>query len=197
MTLPRVRQLNFPLLALLALMLVSACGSDEDAAGGGADGNGVDRAFVAEMVPHHESAVQMAEMAQQRGEHDEIKQLAGEIVESQNAEIQTMNGLATQFDEAGIEKGDLGVPMHEMGMDMDNAMLETAKPFDRAFIDMMIPHHQGAIRMARAELAKGTSPEAKELAEAIIDAQTEEIDDMNTWRVDWYGGLSPAGGVPE
>ncbi len=73
MTLPRVRQLNFPLLALLALMLVSACGSDEDAAGGGADGNGVDRAFVAEMVPHHESAVQMAEMAQQRGEHDEIK----------------------------------------------------------------------------------------------------------------------------
>ncbi len=196
MTLPRVRQLNFPLLALLALLLVSACGSDEDAAGGGADGNGVDRAFVAEMVPHHESAVRMATVAQQRGEHDEIKELAGEIIESQNAEIQTMNGLAKQFDEAGIEKGDLGVPMDEMGMDMDSAMLETAKPFDRAFIDMMIPHHQGAIRMARAERAKGTSPEAARLAEAIIDAQTKEIDEMNTWRVDWYGGLSPAGGVP-
>ena len=196
MTLPRVRRLSLPLLALVALALISACGGDEEAAGGSADGNGVDSAFVAEMVPHHESAVQMAEVAQQRGEHDEIKELAGEIIESQNAEIQAMNGLAKQFDEAGIEKGDLGIPMHQMGMDMDTAMLESAKPFDRAFIDMMIPHHQGAIRMARAELAKGTSPEAAKLAKAIIDAQTKEIDEMNTWRVDWFGGLSPAGGVP-
>ncbi len=196
MTLPRVRRLILPLLAILALALFSACGEDEEA-GSGAAGNGVDRAFVAEMVPHHESAVEMATIAQRRGEHDEIKDLAVEIIESQNAEIQTMNGLATQFDEAGVEKGDLGVPTHQMGMDMDAAMLETAKPFDRAFIDMMIPHHQGAIRMARAELGKGTSPEANELAEAIIDAQTKEIDEMNTWRVDWYGGLSPAGGVPQ
>ena len=196
MTLPRVTRLPLTLAAILALPLISACGDDEEA-GGGAAGNGVDRAFVAEMVPHHESAVQMATVAQQRGQHDEIKDLAGEIIESQNAEIQTMNGLARQFDEAGIEKGELGVPMHQMGMDMNTAMLETAQPFDRAFVDMMIPHHQGAIRMARAELAKGASPEAMDLAEAIIDAQAKEIDEMNTWRVDWYGGPSPAGGVPE
>jgi len=196
MSVPRVTRSFLPLLAVLALALVSACAEDEETASGAA-GNGVDRAFVAEMVPHHESAVQMATIAQQRGEHGEIKRLAGYIIESQNAEIQTMNGLARQFDEAGIEKGSLGISMHEMGMDMDSAMLETAKPFDRAFIDMMIPHHQGAIRMAHAELAKGVSPEAKELAEAIIDAQAKEIDEMNTWRVDWYGGLSPAGGVPQ
>ena len=196
MRLPRVTRSFLALLAVLALALVSGCGDDDEAESGAA-GNGVDRAFVAEMVPHHESAVQMATIAQKRGGHDEIKTLAGDIIESQNAEIQTMNGLARQFDEAGIEKGSLGVPMHEMGMDMDSAMLETAKPFDRAFIDMMIPHHQGAIRMARAELAKGVSPEANKLAEAIIDAQTKEIDEMNTWRVDWFGGLSPAGGVPQ
>jgi hypothetical protein len=62
---------------------------------------------------------------------------------------------------------------------------------------MMIPHHQGAIRMARAELENGQNRELKALAEAIVDAQAKEIDDMNTWRVDWFGEVSPAGGVPE
>ena len=62
---------------------------------------------------------------------------------------------------------------------------------------MMIPHHQGAIRMAHAELADGENAKARELAQAIVDAQTKEIDDMNMWRADWYGELSPTGGVPE
>ncbi len=78
-----------------------------------------------------------------------------------------------------------------MGMDGDAAMLDRASPFDRECIDMMIPHHQGAIRMARAELANGQSPELKELAEAIVDAQANEIDEMNTWRIEWFGARSP------
>ena len=61
---------------------------------------------------------------------------------------------------------------------------------------MMIPHHQGAIRMARMQLDKGKGTDARKLAQAIIDAQAKEIDEMNMWRVDWYGKLSPAGGVP-
>jgi len=182
-------------LAALATVFVAACG-DEEEAGAGSAGNGVDRAFVAEMIPHHESAVEMAGMAKERGQHQEVTRLAGEIIEAQNAEIRTMTGLADRLDAAGVEKGDLGLADHEMGMSGDMDDLESGKPFDRAFIDAMIPHHQGAIRMARAEIAKGQSPEAKRLAEAIIEAQTKEIDDMNTWRVDWYGGLSPAGGVP-
>ena len=175
----------------------AACG-EEESASGGAEANGVDLAFVSEMVPHHESAVEMARIAQKRGQRDEIKELAGAIVESQNAEIQTMTGLARQFEEAGVEKGELDVPMDQMGMDMDMdaGMLETAEPFDREFIDMMIPHHQGAIRMARAELDRGADGEAKKLAEEIIAAQAKEIEEMNTWRADWYGGPSPAGGVP-
>ena len=53
-------------------MFVAACG-DEVQAGAGSAGNGVDRAFVAEMIPHHESAVEMAEMAKERGQHKEIR----------------------------------------------------------------------------------------------------------------------------
>jgi uncharacterized protein (DUF305 family) len=86
--------------------------------------------------------------------------------------------------------------MDDMGMSMKMGALKDAKPFDRAFIDEMIPHHQGAIRMARAELAKGSDPELKKVATAIVAAQKKEIAQMNSWREQWYGSPSPAGGVP-
>jgi len=188
-------RLLVPACVAMLVLFAAACGGDDEAASS-APGNEIDRGFLAEMVPHHEGAVQMAEVAQKRGQHREIKQLADAIVKTQNDEIQIMNELAGKLDDAGVKKGDLGIPMHEMGMSDDVEMLEDAKPFDREFIDMMILHHQGAIRMARVELEKGESPEVKQLAQSIIDAQTKEIDEMNMWRVDWYGKLSPAGGVP-
>ena len=178
-----------------AAVAIGACGDDEEESGSSATANGVDRAFVAEMVPHHESAVEMAKVAEEKAQHGEVKKLADAIVETQNAEIETMNALAAQMDKDGVEKGDLGMKMNEMDMS-DMSMLENAKPFDREFIDMMIPHHQDAILMARMELEEGKSADAKKLAEAIIDAQSKEIDEMNDWRADWYGEMSPAGGVP-
>jgi hypothetical protein len=61
---------------------------------------------------------------------------------------------------------------------------------------MMIPHHQGAIRMARIELEQGEDDELTELATAIIAAQSHEIEEMNSWREQWYGAPSPGGGAP-
>jgi uncharacterized protein (DUF305 family) len=83
-----------------------------------------------------------------------------------------------------------------MGTDMHAGMLRDAKPFDREFIDMMVPHHQGAIRMAWVELARGQDADAQKIAQAIIDGQAKEIDELNAWRTDWYGSPSKAGGVP-
>jgi uncharacterized protein (DUF305 family) len=90
----------------------------------------------------------------------------------------------------------LGLTMAQSGMTMNMSALNGAKPFDRAFIDMMIPHHQGAIRMARAEVAHGTDPHLRTIDQGVIVAQTTEIREMNTWRTGWYGAVSPAGGVP-
>ena len=197
------RRLTLLAIAAIGLgMLVAACGEDDTGSGGGssssesAPGNDVDRAFATAMVPHHRSAVDMAEIAKERSRRDEIKQLADAIVTTQNAEIEKLTALDQQLKDAGVEAGDLGVAEHEMGMGEDASMLEKAKPFDREFIDMMISHHQGAIRMARAELEKGQNRELKDLAEAVVDAQTREIEEMNTWRVEWFGAMSPAGGVP-
>ena len=172
---------------LMALTLLAACGDDDS-------DTTTDAAFVAEMVPHHESAIEMAEIAQERADHPEIRQLANDIVATQSEEITTLNAISDRLDEEG---GSLGLAEMEMGMDSDSSELETAKPFDREFIDMMIPHHQGAITMAYAELDGGGDEESKTLANEIIAAQSREIEQMNEWRTEWYGAPSPAGGVPE
>jgi len=185
-------------LALIALAAIAVGCGDDDSSGG--RGNDTDAAFVNDMVPHHEAAVEMAMLANTRAEHPELRRLADDIIAAQNREIDTMSSV--KADLAG-EHGDhmagdahMSGDEHSRGMGMDPQELRDAKPFDREFIDMMIPHHQGAIRMARMQLDEGKDPEVRKLAQAIIDAQAKEIDEMNTWRVDWYGGLSPAGGVP-
>lgn len=185
------------LIAVLAALVVAGCGSDDDSGTSSSKtGDGVDLAFVEEMVPHHNSAVAMATIAKERGEHDEIKTLADNIIKSQTAEVTQMETIAKTLKADGVTSGDLGVPEAMMGMSGDEMSLETADPFDREFIDMMVPHHQGAIVMARAVLKKGESAEVKKLAEAIIAAQSKEIGEMNSWRKEWYGAESPAGGVP-
>lgn len=174
MTLSRTRSLSALLLA--GALAIAGCGGDSS--GGSAEGTGVDRAFVADMVPHHTSAIRMAEIAQRRGQSDFVKQLADDIVASQGKEVTTLRSQDEELADAGVEKGSLGVPGHMMGMDDDPAALEDAEPFDKAFLAMMLPHHTGAIEMAKAELAKGKDPELKQLAQEIIDAQQREISQM-------------------
>jgi uncharacterized protein (DUF305 family) len=77
-----------------------------------------------------------------------------------------------------------------MGMDMDMTALEDAKPFDKAFIDAMIPHHQGAIAMAEELLKNGEQPALRDMAGSIISAQTKEIAQMRAWRKAWYGSAT-------
>jgi uncharacterized protein (DUF305 family) len=150
-------------------------------------GNGIDRGFVTEMVPHHESAVEMAELAQQYAERPEIQQLSEGIIASQNTEIRQMQGLDQRLADAGIGRRRLGLDAHAMGMHMDPSALRAAQPFDLAFLELMIPHHEGAIRMAQVQLERGRNRAVKRLARAIVRAQTKEIDLMHTWRIQWFG----------
>jgi len=158
-----------------------------------------DGAFIVEMTPHHESAIEMANVALKEAEHPEIKELAGAIVATQAQEIDELATIHTDLFGMPVSQGDhgsLGMEAHEMGMDGEAMSLAGEQPFDRAFIDMMIPHHQGAIRMARVEIEAGEDPRLMDISEAIIDGQSQEIEEMNSWRKQWYGSKSPAGGVP-
>jgi uncharacterized protein (DUF305 family) len=84
----------------------------------------------------------------------------------------------------GMASGDAAHQDLMAGMDtMNRQMMEggTAADIDVAFVCAMMPHHQGAIDMAKAELAHGDDPWAKELARKIIDAQQQEISEMQAW----------------
>jgi uncharacterized protein (DUF305 family) len=165
------------LAAITAGLILAIAGCSDESGGGSPNGsgNGVDRAFAAAMILHHESAVEMAEIAQERGESRFVKQLADDIVGTQNIEIDTLRAQDAELEQAGIEVGELGMDHDMMGMDEDPSVLRAAEPFDRTFIDLMIPHHEGAIAMAEVELDKGADPELRALAEQIIDAQEREI----------------------
>lgn len=168
-----VSRVTVLLLASVLALGLAACGSEDGAAVGG---NGTDRAFVDDMIPHHKSAVEMAKIAQERGQSDFVKGLADDIVASQGEEIGTMEKIRPGL--ADVKPTPLGGGMG-MGMGMEDvASLKTADPFDRAFIEMMLPHHQSAVEMAQVELDKGENSELKDLAEAIIEAQTREIGEM-------------------
>ena len=180
---------------LLALATVAAgCGGDDEqtASSSQAGGNATDAAFVADMTAHHHGAIEMARVAQERAERPEIRQLAKDIIAAQESEIATMKDIDADFAREGASEGDGGMGMSdsEMGMEMDSAELEQAEPFDRAFIDAMVPHHEGAVAMAKEELAKGENPELRKMAQDIIDAQTREIAQMKEWRKAWYGSTA-------
>jgi uncharacterized protein (DUF305 family) len=145
-----------------------------------------DERFIDAMVPHHQGAVEMARVALKNAEHEEIKQLSRNIISSQQAEIEELKAIKEE------EFGTSQVPMEmspqqtqSMGM-MDPQELANREPFDRAFIDAMIPHHQSAIEMARVALENSDNPKIKELAENIVSAQQKEIEQMKQWREEWY-----------
>lgn len=77
---------------------------------------------------------------------------------------------------------------------MDHAAMGDA-PFDAQFIDGMIDHHEGAIAMAEQVLAESERPELREMAEAIIAAQQSEVDQMRSWRAEWYPDLEETMGM--
>ena len=69
---------------------------------------------------------------------------------------------------------------------MNPEQLARSKPFDEAFMEAMIPHHQSAIYMAQVASEKSEVPAIKELAEDIVGAQEREIEQMKRWRQQWY-----------
>ncbi len=145
-----------------------------------------DKAFIDAMVPHHEGAVEMAEVAQENAEHAEIKTLAEDIISAQEAEIDTFGEIRQE--KFGSAEGEMEMneqDMQAMGM-ADPEELAKAEPFDKAFIDDMIPHHESAIAMAEVARKKTDDPEIRGIANDIVSAQEREIAQMMQWRQQWY-----------
>jgi uncharacterized protein (DUF305 family) len=180
-------------LALAGLLSLAAAGCSSDSSmpgmdhgsdstettAAGADFNDADVTFAQAMIPHHEQAVEMAKLAEDRAESQEVLDLAAAIEAAQGPEIEQMT---TWLEDWGRPMGDDMGSMSHDGMMTEDQMtdLEAAAgtEFDAMFLEMMIEHHEGAIEMAQEEVDKGQNPDAVALAENIIEAQKSEITTM-------------------
>ncbi len=160
--------------------------------------NQTDVAFATGMIPHHGQAITMAQMALSTSTNPKVKDLATAIKAAQDPEIQTMSGWLTGWAQP-VPAATGGHDMSQMGsttsstsgspamggmggmmtdQEMEQLSKATGAAFDRMWLQMMVKHHQGAVAMSQTELATGTNPDAKQLAQAIIDSQTKEITTM-------------------
>ncbi|MEU9507024.1 DUF305 domain-containing protein [Micromonospora sp. NPDC048170] len=188
--------------ALTAALALTACGSDDHSSpnmGHGTPGTGgpsatasgaatfgdADAMFAQMMIPHHRQAVEMADLAETRAADPEVKKLAAEIKAAQAPEIATMSGWLAAWGRPvpspGAEMPHMdhgGMPGMMSDADMKKLAAASGREFDKQFLTLMIAHHEGAVTMARDELARGVNAEAKAMAGQIVSSQQAEIDTM-------------------
>lgn len=134
----------------------------------------MDIMFAQMMIPHHQQAVDMGNLAETRASNAEVMELALQIRDEQAPEIEQMKGWLI----AAAASEHMG---HDMGMDgmlsdAEFAALEaaTGAEFDRLFVAGMIAHHEGAIQMT-SMISNSANGEVRALAEAIVTSQTAQI----------------------
>ena len=162
---------------------------------GAADAN-YDLRFIDAMMMHHQGAVVMAKEALEKSQRPEIKQLANNIIEAQDKEIAQMKRWRTAWYPkaskqpvayGGANKSVMPMSAKQHGSMMMSQDLGAADDkFDLRFLNAMIPHHEGALIMAKDAISKSTRPEIKQLNQDILTSQQAEIAQMKQWRKAWY-----------
>ena len=164
----------------------------------------MDQHFIVMMIPHHDGAIAMADLALSRARRPEIKELARSIKASQsqeNAQMRTwyrqwFGGDVPSWTTAGaMGMGGMGMGMGGamgmgggMGMGTSLAALKNAADFDRAFIEQMIPHHRMGVMMASMAQTNSQHPQLRAMQQAMVKAQSQEIEQMAQWYRQWFGG---------
>ncbi|MFC2145262.1 DUF305 domain-containing protein [Actinomycetota bacterium] len=175
------------LIGIMSLSLFSGVFTQRSFCGSGTSMMGdLDRQFIEEMIPHHEDAVLMAELALTKSDNEELIKLAENIKREQSREIEEMRSWYKLWYGTDVPEyvGGMSQGMMSGGTDLES--LENAELFDKEFIEQMIPHHQMALMMVSMMLQGTEREEMKELAQDIVRTQTEEINQMNDWYNEWY-----------
>lgn len=143
-----------------------------------------DQDFLTQMIEHHEGAITMAKEAQAKSSRTAIKDFAANIISAQSGEITQMYGWRQDwFKDSGHVNMRMGADMPSMAVELGSGDTE----FDLRFLQAMITHHEGAIKMANQVLLPTDRPEVHDLAKNIIATQSQEIKVMQQWLKEWYG----------
>lgn len=155
-------------------------------------GDAFDEAYIADMLAHHEGALNMSEQAMAVAAHEEIRTLASNIVQSQSTELIKMRTWQKEWGYKETMSGGHG-SHGGAGMDMGGDMVEMqnklqglkGEEYDKEFLKQMILHHEQAVEMSQYAATNAKHQEIKDLASAVISAQTKEIEQMKQWQKDW------------
>jgi uncharacterized protein (DUF305 family) len=146
--------------------------------------NEADVMFAQMMIPHHEQAIEMSDIALDPsvGASGAIRDLATRIKAAQDPEIATMKSYLEAWEqpmspEDGMDHGSMMEGMLSVE-ELDELATLTGPAFDARWAEAMIAHHKGAVAMATDVLADGTNPDTKDLATSIVAAQQGEIDEL-------------------
>ena len=127
--------------------------------------------FITNMIPHHQEAIDSAKTILAKSTNPDMKKLAQDIVDAQTKEIAQMEGwLKSWYPNSAIKSNYM-----KMMPDMNNL---TGSELDKAFLEWMVSHHQGAIQMAQDVLKVQHRAEVMTLANNIITTQSQEISMM-------------------
>ena len=148
--------------------------------------NDPDTAFAKGMLGHHRGAVDMAKIELKYGTDETMRKLAQDIIDSQQLEIDILNKWLASHPDAPKPKPNTEAMQEAYAKGMNtmhsDMMLGIAEPVaDMAFARGMLPHHRGAVDMAKVQLQYGTDEEMRKLAQDIIDAQQPEIELIQNW----------------
>ena len=200
----RIRALPGVLALLIALALLVSVPAAALAAGNDPAPNpnvaALETDFLMGMIPHHRSAIMMAEMATMKATRPELREMAQKEISEQRGEIEKMTHYLQDW--YGMPAPEAMMMTPDMMMKMDMPMLHGLMPddaaqmarldaamgeeFDIEFMSSMTKHHAMAIMMASAVLMNGHHRDLIELAENITMSQTEEIHQMGVWLKSWY-----------
>ena len=172
----------------VTVIAIAGCGSVKES---NSLFNDADAMFAQMMIPHHEQAIVLAEIAENptSGASPEVTSLAAQIKSAQGPEVELMKSFLTQWDVPVVDPGsmdhgsmDHGSKMKGMLSVEELAKLSTlsGKVFDKEWMLAMIAHHEGAIEMARTVEQSGKNLEVQALAKTIISGQQVEIDQMKS-----------------
>ena len=156
-------------LALISLLMLTGCATSSENSSGGFSSQ--DIMFAEMMIPHHEQAIEMTDLALTNTTNPDVLALAEQISDAQEPEIELMKSWP------GVDAG--GHAGHTMAGMLDEKEMEmlrvsTGADFDRLFLEGMIKHHEGAIDMAE-KITDSKNPEVAKLGKVVIESQSTEI----------------------
>jgi len=148
-------------------------------------GRNFDIAYMSMMIDHHKGAVEMAQAILKVSKDARIRKAAQEIIAVQNKEIAQLTGWLRSWYGVAPSQRYMAMMRADMKPMMDTSLMgmkprHGSSP-DRAFLEGMIPHHQGAVDMSKLCLQKAARAELKRFCQGVIAVQSREIEQYRQW----------------